>query len=107
MSSQMIVMSNFGNTLMILEHNVINMSLKMWLLLITFLIISKVTGVFEFSMKYRRPIIFRYNLDWGSHGVSTWSASICLEFFMYFSIVCKSKVKATLLVTMTMLDFSV
>jgi len=63
MLSQMMAMSDFRDILMILKCDAIDMSLKMWLLLIIFSIISKVIEVLEFSMKYGRPISLRYNLD--------------------------------------------
>ena len=99
MSSHIIAMSDFGNTLIIWGLEVTVILLKIWLSLIIVSTTSAKSKALAFSKKYKIPIIFRYDLDYGSQGVSTFSKSMRLAFLTYFSITWKSREKVTLLVT--------
>ena len=63
MLSQMMAMSNFGKTLIILGLDTMIMFLKIWLF---FMIISTTLAEIEvliFLRRYDIPIIFKYDLD--------------------------------------------
>ena len=98
-SSQMIAMSNFRKTLIILGLDIIAMLLKIWLFFMIVLTISAKIRVLVFLRKYGIPIIFKYDLDWGSLGALTFSKSIWYISLTYFSIFYKSNEVVILLVT--------
>ena len=72
--------------------------LKMWLSLRIFSTTLELIGLPVFSWRYGKPIIFKYDFDWGSLGESTSLELIQFVPLTYCSIDCKSNEAATLLV---------
>ena len=75
--------------------------------LIIFSTTFKLIGVMVFSWRYSRPMIFKYNFNWGSLEESTLLELMQFTPLTYCSIVCRYKEVATLLVTTMILAASV
>ena len=73
-------------------------SLKKWVNFKTVLTMSAEIEMFMSLMRYEMPKIFKYNFDWGKLSALTLSKSTTFTFLIYFLIVLRSKVEATLLV---------
>ena len=85
---------------MILDFDAKTTLLKIWLLFKICLMLSEIIQELVCSAKYRTSMIFKYDLDCGNLGDSTYSALIYTKLLIYFSIVWKSNRLAILLVVM-------
>ena len=95
-------MSDLGDTLITLSLEASLISSNIWF---CFRIVStslalRRSWVFPFRKK-GIPMILRYDFDWGRWGSSTCSSLMSSDFFMYWLIIWRSDILATLLVTIT------
>ena len=67
MSSQIMIISDLGDNLMILDLDTIAILLKMWLFLIIVSTMSEDNSMFIFSIKYGSPMILRYDFNCGKY----------------------------------------
>jgi len=101
--SQMLIqttaMSDLDDVLIMCGFDANMMSSNKCNSLTTLLMKSRVMRLF--SILYKSPTIFRYDLDLGRRGLSIESKLMLEIFLMYFSIVDKSEVFAGLFIVMT------
>ena len=104
MSIQTIDMSDLGDTLITLglEASLISSNIWFYFKIVSTSLALRYFWVLPFGKK-GIPMILRYDFDWGRRGSSTCSLLMSFDFFMYWLMIWRSDMLATLLVTITML----